>query len=111
MAKPARTTMEGQCMPKVAVIGAGAGGAAAAAELAGKGHAVRLWARSPATLAPFQAQGGVAYEGVLGEGLAPSALITADLAAAIDGADVILVCLPTLAHADVALALARAGAQ
>ncbi len=98
-------------MHKVAVIGAGAGGASAVAELVAAGHEVTLWARSPQTLAPFQAQGGVAYEGVLGKGLARPRLITHDLAAAIDGTDVALVCLPTLAHADVAAALAQIGAM
>ena len=95
-------------MRKVAVVGAGAGGAAAVAELVGAGHEVSFWGRSPATLAPFQAQGGVAYEGVLGTGLARPKLITSDLRAAIDATDVILVCLPTFAHGDVARALAQA---
>ena len=53
---------------KVAVAGGGAGGAAAVAELLAAGHEVSFWGRSPQTLAPFQEQGGVAYEGVLGTG-------------------------------------------
>jgi len=93
---------------KVAILGAGAGGAAAATELSAV-HAVRFWGRTPATLAPFVAQGGVGYEGVLGEGLARPALITSELAAAVEGVDAILVCLPTFAHADIARALARQG--
>jgi opine dehydrogenase len=98
-------------MRKVAVVGGGAGGGAAVAELVAAGHVVSFWVRSPATLAPFQQQGGVAYEGVLGSGIARPHLITSNLAAAIDGMDVILVCLPTLAHRDVARALASAGAK
>jgi opine dehydrogenase len=98
-------------MRKVAVVGAGAGGAAAAAELIAAGHEVRLWGRSPETLAAFQGQGGVYYEGVLGSGLARPKLMTGDLPEAIDAADVILVCLPTFAHADVARALAHAGTR
>jgi opine dehydrogenase len=93
------------------VVGGGAGGAAAVAELVAAGHAVNFWARSPQTLARFQEQGGVAYEGVLGTGLARPDLITSDLALAVDGADVILVCLPTLAHGDVARNLASIGAK
>jgi opine dehydrogenase len=89
---------------KVAIIGAGAGGAAAVAELA-TAHEVRLWGRASA-LAPFVAQAGVAYEGVLGEGLAEPKLITSDFAVATEAADAILVCLPTFAHADIARALA-----
>jgi len=96
---------------RVAVVGAGAGGAAAVAELVANGHEVRLWGRSPQTVAPFADQGGVAYEGVLGKGLARPTLITSDLSAAIDAADVIFVCLPTFAHGDLARGLARAGAR
>src|SRR3954454_1188813 len=98
-------------MRKVAVLGAGAGGAAAVAELVAAGHLVSFWARSPQTVAPFEQQGGVAYEGVLGTGLPCPKLITSDLAAATHGADVILVCLPTFAHGEVARNLASAGAR
>lgn len=97
-------------MRSIAVIGAGAGGAAAVVELTQGGHEVRLWNRSAQTLAPFQALGGVAYDGVFGEGIARPRLISADLAQAIDGADAILVCLPTFSHAAVARALAEVGA-
>src|SRR5438034_8695790 len=106
-----RTGAGKRCMPSVAVVGAGAGGAAAVAELVAAGHEVRFWGRSPHTLAPFVEQGGVAYEGVLGSGLARPTIITCDLAAATDAADVVLVCLPTFAHADVARALARISAH
>ncbi len=92
---------------RVAVIGAGAGGAAAVAELSIAGHIVTLWNRSAATLAPFIALGGVEYEGVLGAGIAKPALITPNLAEAIDKADVALVCLPTISHDSVARSLAQ----
>jgi opine dehydrogenase len=98
-------------MDKIAVLGAGAGGAAAVAELVAAGHVVAFWGRTPATLAAFRAQDGVAYDGAFGSGLARPLLITSDLTAAIADADAILVCLPTFAHADVAAALARAGAR
>jgi opine dehydrogenase len=96
-------------MAKVAVVGGGAGGAAAVVELVASGHDVRFWSRSAQTLAPFQSQGGVSYDGVLGSGLAQPELMTSDLSAAVDGAAVILVCLPTFAHLSIATALARAG--
>jgi len=73
------------------------------------GHEVRFWSRSVQTLAPFQAQGGVAFDGILGTGLAQPRLMTCDLAAAIDTATVILICLPTFAHRSLAETLARAG--
>jgi opine dehydrogenase len=98
-------------MSKVAVLGGGAGGAAAVAELVVAGHEIRFWSRAGQTLTPFQAQGGVAYDGILGDGLAQPALMTCDLAAAIEAADIILICLPTFAHRSMALALARAGAR
>src|SRR5580704_2625772 len=101
----------GKRMRKVAVVGAGAGGAAAVAELIFAGHDVKFWGRSPQTLAAFQEQGGVAYEGVLGSGLACPKVISGNLHETIDAADVILVCLPTFAHADIARALAQAGAK
>ncbi len=92
---------------KIAVVGGGAGGAAAVAELVSAGHEVRLWSRSQETLAPFQAQGGVAFDGIMGAGLAKPGLMTCDLAGATDGADLVLICVPTPAHKDVADALAR----
>jgi opine dehydrogenase len=98
-------------MSKVAVVGGGAGGAAAVVELVSAGHEVRFWSRTAQTLAPFQAQGGVGYDGVLGDGLAQPGLMTSDLAAAIDAVEVILICLPTFAHRSIALALARAGSR
>jgi opine dehydrogenase len=98
-------------MSKVAVVGGGAGGAAAVAELVAAGHKVRFWSRAAQTLAPFKAQGGVAYDGVLGSGLAQPALMTCDLIEAIGAAEAILICLPTFAHRSVALALARAGSK
>lgn len=96
-------------MSAVAVIGAGAGGAAAVAELTLAGHDVRWWNRSPATIEPFRAAGGVRYEGVLGEGFARPSRFAGRLPEALDGADVAMVCLPSLAHEPVALALAAAG--
>ena len=94
---------------RVAVLGAGAGGAAAVAELTLAGHEATLWNRSPQTLAPFVGRGGVEYEGVLGEGIARPARISADMAEAVRGADAALVCLPTISHVPVARSLAAAG--
>ena len=71
---------------KVAVLGAGAGGAASVAELVQAGHDVHFWARSAETLEPHVKLGGVAHDGKLGEGVARPALITTDLKAAVDAA-------------------------
>jgi opine dehydrogenase len=94
---------------RIAIIGAGAGGAAAAAELSLAGHDIVLWSRSADTLRPFIDRGGVEYDGVLGEGFIRPRLITTELGRAVAGADAVLVCLPTMAHGNVARALAEAG--
>ena len=96
-------------MTAVAVIGAGAGGAAAVTELTLAGHEVRWWNRSPATIEPFRAAGGVRYEGVFGDGFAAPARFATELPDALDGADLAMVCLPSLAHEAVAGALIAAG--
>jgi opine dehydrogenase len=95
-------------MTAVAVIGAGAGGAAAVVELSRAGHEVRWWNRNSATIAPLRDAGGVRYEGVLGEGFAQPALFADELGDALDGADLAMVCLPSLAHDAVAGALLNA---
>jgi opine dehydrogenase len=92
----------------VAVLGAGAGGAAAVAELSLAGHEVRWWNRTDATIAPFREAGGVRYEGVLGEGFARPAAFAASLGGALAGTDLAMVCLPSLAHEAVAHAFADA---
>ncbi len=95
-------------MTAVAVIGAGAGGAAAVVELSLAGHEVRWWNRNPGTIAPFLAAGGVRYEGVFGDGFARPAVFADELGGALDGADLAMICLPSLAHEAVAIALADA---
>lgn len=95
-------------MTTVAVLGAGAGGAAAVAELSLAGHEVRWWNRTDATIAPFREAGGVRYEGVLGEGFARPAAFAASLGDALAGTDIAMICLPSLAHEVVAHALVDA---
>lgn len=93
---------------RVTVIGAGNGGASAAVELTLAGHDVVLHGRSQATIAPFL-RDGIAYLGVFGEGRIRPALVTTDLETAIDGADAVVVALPTFALTSVAEALHAAG--
>jgi opine dehydrogenase len=94
---------------RVALIGAGAGGAAAVVELTLAGHEVRWWNRTAATIAPFRSAGGVRYEGVLGEGLARPAAMPERLSEALADAELAMVCLPSLAHEPVTHALLDAG--
>ena len=96
-------------MTTIAVLGAGAGGAAATVELMQNGNVVRLWNRSTETLRPFQESTGVGYAGTLGDGRVEPELISDNLQAVLDNADGILVCLPTLAHGSVAVSLADLG--
>jgi opine dehydrogenase len=82
----------------IAVIGAGSGGCAAAAQLAQRGFDVRLYSRRAETTAPLSAIGGIEHEGALGDGFAPLSLVTNDAAAALAGADLVLIMVPTHAH-------------
>lgn len=93
----------------VAILGAGAGGAAATAELMQKGHRVRLWNRSSAALQPFLDSGYVGYEGVLGSGHVVPELMSQKIEDVVEGVDGILVCMPTIAHGKIAEMLAQAG--
>lgn len=94
---------------RVTVIGAGAGGAAAAVELTQLGHQVALWGRSAQTVEPFQQAGGIEYEGVLGEGLAEPALVTNDIRSAVRDCEAVVCAVPTYSHAAVARLLAEQG--
>ena len=95
----------------VAILGAGNGGASAVVELCQRGFKTRLWNRSAETLLPFQRAGGIKYTGVFGQSIAAPHLITSNLSDAIEGVDIILICLPTLAHTHIADALAELGAN
>jgi opine dehydrogenase len=92
---------------KIAVLGGGNGSFAAAGELALPGHAVRLWRRDPAAVAAHCAAGGViVIEDFRGRHEARPHLITSDLAAAVDAADLIVCPTPATAHWEIAGALA-----
>lgn len=93
---------------RIAVIGAGNGGAAAAVELTLAGHDVAIYARSAGTIAPFVAD-GIHYKGVLGEGVSRPVLLSSDIAEATRDAEAAVICLPTFAHIGVARALVDCG--
>lgn len=86
-------------MTRVAILGAGNGGCAAAADLTRRGFQVSLYSRSEPRLAPFQELGGLHYTGVIGEGFAPLDRITTDLAEAIEGSELVIIITPATAHA------------
>ena len=75
-------------MSTVAIIGAGIGGVYLVAELGLAGHRLRLHDRDDTRLADIRARGGVDVEP---GGVAPVERATTELAAAVDGADTIIV--------------------
>jgi opine dehydrogenase len=89
----------------VAVLGAGHGGCAAAADLGRRGYRARLHTRNAERLAALRARGGIEARGVH-EGLVPIDLMTTDLDEAVRGADLIMLVVPSIAHAAYARALA-----
>jgi len=86
-----------------AVIGAGHGGKAMAADLALKGYSVRLFNRTPQRVEEVALRGGIELESELGvERFGRLELVTSDMGEALDGADVVMVVLPASGHRTVA---------
>jgi opine dehydrogenase len=90
---------------KVAVLGGGHGCYAAAADLAQAGHEVRLWRRDGAALAPVVEAGGIVLVDERGRREVAIAMATADLGAALAGAELIVVPSPATAQIDIARAM------
>lgn len=86
----------------VAILGGGNGSYTTAADLALAGHRVRLWRRSASDLAPLQAAGAITLVGEGRGGAARLDRATADLAEALDGAEVVIAPLPATSHGDLA---------
>lgn len=85
--------MPGRGRRRIAVLGAGAWGTALAVQAARAGNAVGLWARNPERAAAMaQARQNAAY--LPGVTLSPAIEVTADPAAALAEALVVLVCVP-----------------
>src|SRR5438132_307106 len=103
---PASALMADRDIKTIAIIGAGNGGCAAAAQLAQRGFQIRLYGRSRSTTEPLAAIGGIEYEGALGDGFAPLPLITNDVGATIAGADLVLIMAPTHAHEEIGRTIA-----
>ena len=88
-----------------AVIGAGLGGCALVASMALSGYRMRLHDRDDGRLAAIRERGGIEVEGLFA-GFAAVERVTPELAPAVDGADVVIVCTGSNAHAEVARLLA-----
>lgn len=91
---------------RVAILGGGHGAYAAAADLAEQGHEVRLWRRDAKALGPLAAGGAITLRDIDGVRAVRPALATADLGAAVRGAQLIALPTPATAQADIAAALA-----
>ncbi|TBU90264.1 NAD/NADP-dependent octopine/nopaline dehydrogenase family protein [Phytopseudomonas dryadis] len=97
---------------KISVLGGGHGCYAAAVELSEAGHQVNFWRRDSAAFAAIRAQGGIQVRDFRGTRLLPlgdgdSGLqLVDDLGAAVDGAELIVIPLPSTTHADLARELA-----
>jgi opine dehydrogenase len=82
----------------IAVIGAGNGGCAAAADLTLRGYEVRLYSRSERTLAPVLERGGIDLVEAGKKDFARPALVTNRMNEAIASADLIMIAAPAVAH-------------
>ena len=93
---------------KYAVIGAGHGGKAMAAHLALMGFSVNLFNRTADHVEIIKKRGGIELESAEGgpHGFGELALVTSKIAEAIKQVEVIMVVLPSSAHADVAKSMA-----
>ncbi len=89
------------------VIGAGNGGRAMAAHLALMGFQVTLYNRTPERIDPIRELGGIQLESYEGgpHGFGRLHLVTADIGEAVAQADVIMVVVPSSAHAEIATRL------
>ena len=96
-------------MAKIAVLGGGNGAHAAAADLALRGFEVNMYEdeRFAGNMQEVFDTGKIELSGAAGAGMAELALVTSDLAAAIEGVKVILVAVPAFAHATYAAKLAE----
>src|SRR6187551_2922172 len=91
---------------KIAILGGGHGCYAAAADLSEAGHEVRLWRRDAAALAPVIESGTISLIDANGRRDVGIAMATADIGAALAGAELIVVPSPAIAQEDIARAMA-----
>jgi opine dehydrogenase len=92
---------------KFTVIGAGHGGKAMAAHLGLLGFTTTLYNRTPDHIAAISELGGIDLEsyGSVPSGFSKLSRITSTIKEAIDGADMIMVVVPSSAHGDIAKSL------
>ena len=91
---------------RIAILGGGHGCYAAAADLSESGHEVRLWRRDCAALQPVIDSGSIVLKDAGGTRTVGIALATADMAAALRGAQLIVIPSPAIAQSDIARTMA-----
>lgn len=91
---------------KIAVLGGGNGCYAAAAELSENSHEVRFWRRDAAALKPVIDTGAITVKDWRGKREVKIPLATADIGAALRGAELIVIATPAFAQADIARTMA-----
>ena len=92
---------------KIAILGAGNGGCAAAADLTLRGCQVRLFSRSESTLLPIIKSGGITLVEAGQERFAAPYFHSPHIIPVIDGVDLIIIAAPALAHEYLARSMAR----
>ena len=85
-----------------AVIGGGNGGQSLSGHLAFMGFAVRLYDIFPQTIEAIRTAGGIRVDGAV-DGFGKIELATTDISQAIEGADIIMIVAPAVAHHDIAV--------
>ena len=90
---------------RIAVLGGGNGSYAAAADLSLCGHEVRFWRRDAKQFGELVATRRLMLKDIAGRREVEIALVTADLGAALRGAELILIPTPAFAQEDIARAL------
>ncbi len=101
-----RTTLLIVAIHKIAVLGAGNGGCAAAADLSLRGCEVRLYSRSESTLQSIRERGAIEIVEAGTRSLAQPELVTSNMAQAVAGAELIMMAAPASAHRELAASLA-----
>jgi opine dehydrogenase len=91
---------------KIAILGAGNGGCAAAADLTLRGYEVRLFSRSDATLLPIIKRGGITLSEAGEENFAAPYFHSPHIVPVIEGVDLIIVAAPAVAHEYLAQSMA-----
>ncbi|HEU4340664.1 MAG TPA: NAD/NADP octopine/nopaline dehydrogenase family protein [Candidatus Binatia bacterium] len=91
---------------KIAVLGAGNGGCAAAADLSLRGYEVRLFSRSESTLLPILKSGGITLMEAGEEKFAGLFFVSPLITGVVQGADLIIIAAPAVAHEYLAESLA-----